>query len=780
MLKIFCRTIQQRCVGTIKGNTMASMKSEAPKPDADIGLSSGVSAASLSSLQANDDDEFDEDTPLGKSVMFASEDVSGSGELASSASGTAGLNNVIMQLRKVCNHPYLFMQDWPIDDDMVRTSGKFELLDRMLPKLKAAGHRVLMFSQMTQLMTILEKFFELKKFPYLRLDGSTMSDDREKRMYQFNDPNSPYFIFLLSTRAGGLGLNLATADTVFLFDSDWNPMMDAQAQDRAHRIGQKNEVRVFRLISTSPVEERILARATDKLNLTELVVEAGKFNKSGNDKGSDSQARKEMVEALLAEYSESREQCIAEDTEAGVITSESVVQDEDTLNAMMSLHDSELALYQKMDAEKAEQTARFWAMSPGGKAGLPIPPRLMPSDSLPQWIIDGHCWGNKYMKMFGPAVIEGDIVEPEGLYDTTASGRKRRLDGIVGSYSENMSDAQFDVFIGERKGKGTPSGNAASNPRSISTKGRGGRGGINAPSAASRKPSNSASRGRGRGRSGRGGPGRGAPTTGNAGQCSYHDEIMRTIKYWSLINSAGGSTGAGRGRGVRVRPGVIPMDITSDLIRISLVLRKIERADGSLLSFLFIDLPDAKHYPDYYEIIKNPISLKLITKKLRDAQYRTVSEITYDHDLLAANAALYNGPESPVTKDAVYVVSEWKRLIGALSIPDHLLVPVDTSTLPTFSTMLQLSEDGHDEDGDDNDEGNDEGNDDSSNGAALEDHMNPPDTDVMELDIMSEHSEGEETRPAKRLKPSLPMTGIGQTLSDVEAPGCGDRVTVDA
>jgi SNF2 family DNA or RNA helicase len=123
----------------------------------------------------------------------------------------SGLNNVWMQLRKVCNHPYLFLQDYLIDEDLIRCSGKFELLDRMLPKLKAAGHRVLMFSQMTQLMTILEQFFALRGLSYLRLDGGTTSEDREKRMYQFNDPDSPYFIFLLSTRAGGLGLNLATA-----------------------------------------------------------------------------------------------------------------------------------------------------------------------------------------------------------------------------------------------------------------------------------------------------------------------------------------------------------------------------------------------------------------------------------------------------------------------------------------------------------------------------------------------------------------------------------------
>ncbi len=130
-----------------------------------------------------------------------------------------GLNNVVMQLRKVCNHPLLFSQDgYHINDDIIRASGKVELLDRMLPKLKAAGHRVLMFTQMTKMMPILEDYFAYRGFSSLRLDGSTTADEREKRMYMFNAPDSPYFIFLLSTRAGGLGLNLATADTVIIFD----------------------------------------------------------------------------------------------------------------------------------------------------------------------------------------------------------------------------------------------------------------------------------------------------------------------------------------------------------------------------------------------------------------------------------------------------------------------------------------------------------------------------------------------------------------------------------
>ena len=171
----------------------------------------------------------------------------------------------------------------------------------MLPKLKAAGHRVLMFTQMTAVMTILEDYFAYRGYTSLRLDGSTPAEEREKRMYKFNAPDSPYFIFLLSTRAGGLGLNLTAANTVIIFDSDWNPMMDLQAQDRAHRIGQRSDVSVFRLITYSPVEEKILSRATEKLNMSELVVEAGQFDKRSVE-NDNSLERKKMMEVLLTDF----------------------------------------------------------------------------------------------------------------------------------------------------------------------------------------------------------------------------------------------------------------------------------------------------------------------------------------------------------------------------------------------------------------------------------------------------------------------------------------------
>jgi ATP-dependent helicase STH1/SNF2 len=136
---------------------------------------------------------------------------------------------------------------------------------------------------MTQIMNIMEDFLHYRGYKYLRLDGSTKADDRSSLLSVFNAPESPYFVFLLSTRAGGLGLNLQTADTVVIFDSDWNPHQDLQAQDRAHRIGQTKEVRIFRLITEKSVEEMILARANYKLDIDGKVIQAGKFDNRSTD-----------------------------------------------------------------------------------------------------------------------------------------------------------------------------------------------------------------------------------------------------------------------------------------------------------------------------------------------------------------------------------------------------------------------------------------------------------------------------------------------------------------
>ena len=213
-----------------------------------------------------------------------------------------------------------------------------------------------MFFQMTQIMNIMEDFLLLRGYQYLRLDGSTKADDRTQLLERFNsDPD--LFVFILSTRAGGLGLNLQVADTVIIYDSDWNPHQDLQAQDRAHRIGQTKEVRILRLITEKSIEESILARAQEKLDLDGKVIQAGRFdNKSTN----------EEREMLLRALFESREE--------GTDSDEEEEMDDDELNEILARNDDELVQFKKIDKERDRE-------SPYGK-GKSLP-RLIGEDELP-------------------------------------------------------------------------------------------------------------------------------------------------------------------------------------------------------------------------------------------------------------------------------------------------------------------------------------------------------------------------------------------------------------
>ncbi|XJO76806.1 hypothetical protein BDV3_007283 [Batrachochytrium dendrobatidis] len=191
------------------------------------------------------------------------------------------LQNIVMQLRKCCNHPYLFDGAEPgppytTDQHLVDNSGKMALLDKLLQHLKAQGSRVLLFSQMSRVLDILEDYCIWKEFDYCRLDGTTAHEDRINSIDEYNKPDSSKFIFLLTTRAGGLGINLATADIVIMYDNDWNPQVDLQAEDRAHRIGQKKQVVIFRFITENAIEEKVIDRATQKLRLDQLVIQQGR------------------------------------------------------------------------------------------------------------------------------------------------------------------------------------------------------------------------------------------------------------------------------------------------------------------------------------------------------------------------------------------------------------------------------------------------------------------------------------------------------------------------
>lgn len=213
------------------------------------------------------------------------------------------MTNIVMQLRKCCNHPFLL--EWPIDPTsnetvcdkrIIATSGKMLVLDRLCDRLKAGGHKVLIFSQFTTVLNILEDYCALKGYDYCRLDGSVPFAERREDMTRFNE-DKDCFAYLLSTRAGGLGINLTGADTVIIYDSDWNPQADLQAQDRCHRIGQTRKVMVYRLITANTIDQQILERAESKRMLEKLVINKNKF-KGNKEEANGKLSPKELLDLL--------------------------------------------------------------------------------------------------------------------------------------------------------------------------------------------------------------------------------------------------------------------------------------------------------------------------------------------------------------------------------------------------------------------------------------------------------------------------------------------------
>ncbi|XP_046842317.1 lymphoid-specific helicase-like [Xenia sp. Carnegie-2017] len=209
--------------------------------------------------------------------------------------------NLYVLLRKVCMHPYLLeypidpeTQDYRMDEELITSSGKTLLLDQMLPELKRRGHKVLLFSQWTKQLDILQDICYIRDYKYSRIDGDMKFAERQIQIENFNSDQN-VFIFLLSTRAGGLGLNLTAADTAIIYDSDWNPQMDLQAQDRCHRIGQTRPVIVYRLITANTIDEKIVEVARDKRRLEKMVIHKERFKGMRTDKALSS---KEIMHLL--------------------------------------------------------------------------------------------------------------------------------------------------------------------------------------------------------------------------------------------------------------------------------------------------------------------------------------------------------------------------------------------------------------------------------------------------------------------------------------------------
>ncbi|KAK6349608.1 hypothetical protein TWF696_005892 [Orbilia brochopaga] len=545
-----------------------------------------------------------------------------------------GLSNMLMQLRKICNHPFVFedveraISPGPLTNDLLwRSAGKFELLDRLLPKFFASNHRVLMFFQMTQIMNIMEDFLAYRGWKYMRLDGSTKADDRSALLKDFNAPNSDYLIFLLSTRAGGLGLNLQTADTVIIYDSDWNPHQDLQAQDRAHRIGQKNEVRILRLITSNSVEEKILSRAQYKLDIDGKVIQAGKFDNKSKDEERDALLRS-LLEVDENDKEDGDEQL-----------------DDDELNEVIARNDDELEMFRRFDKEREEN-------SPYGE-GKSLP-RLMDDAELPA------------------VYLQEDIgQEVEDIVPTGRGARERTQvkydDGLTEEQwldaIDDDEDTVEDAIKRKRDAQQKRAANKAKKAAAVSgpeeeeeeevvpeevvpvatpSKRKRGR----QPKAEKRKREEEVVEEQPKRKRTKGKNSNADPLTNR--ERSNLQDVMATV-HEKVIN--------------------LPEEEGSD--------RK--------CSEHFVVLPSKKLYPDYYKIIAKPISFDMIRKRIDREEYMSLNEFKDDFLTMFANAKLYNEEGSMVYEDAVAMEDEFRARIveeaGKYDIPVDLSNPADAPTL---------------------------------------------------------------------------------------------------
>jgi ATP-dependent helicase STH1/SNF2 len=541
------------------------------------------------------------------------------------------LNNTVMQLRKVCNHPYLFLERHPdlIDtlqkDDIVRVSGKFVLLDRILPKLRQSGHRVLLFSQMTGVLDIISDFLDLKKYPSLRLDGNVKAGERGQLVKDFNDKNSNYFVFLLSTRAGGLGLNLQSADTVIIFDSDWNPQQDLQAMARAHRIGQTKKVSVLRLVTSGTVEERIHEVAQKKQSEEARVIKAGLFNQK-----STHHDRHEMLQQLLKSKSE---------------VGEMDVPNDEQLNHIVARDENEFELFEKMDRERDEAERKYWE-----SLGKPVPARLMTEDELPDWLKS-----------------DDKVLEELEQEDVANFGRGKRSRGIVKYNVDRIpldSDDELDFGDGgdeildeedeedeeeeEKPKRGRGRKKAQSKKRKIED--------VESDSEQAEEEDDESGEGRSKRKR------RAATKARNEmqEQTKPKQKRGRKKKQESSDSDSSDTDIEEINRRYDLIEGQLPTDLQKRLYRIWRNLVTLN--DGTHnIALLFMTLPDPKFYADYYQLIKNPIAFDAIEQKIKSNQYPSIDAMAVDIMTLCQNAQSYNQEGSQVYNDSIMLMDAFQR-----------------------------------------------------------------------------------------------------------------------
>ncbi|CAJ0626337.1 9863_t:CDS:10 [Entrophospora sp. SA101] len=472
--------------------------------------------------------------------------------------GIKGLNNTIMQLRKICNHPFVFKE---VEKDINKSNSNNEYL-----------YRILVFFQMTTIMDIMQDYFEWRGYSFLRLD------DRTKLLGQFNAPASPYSIFMLSTRAGGLGLNLQTADTVIIFDSDWNPHQDLQAQDRAHRIGQKNEVKILRLISQKSIEENILARAQYKLDIDGKVIQAGKF-----DHKSTAQEREDYLIDEEREKIEEREWL---SSGSSSVRKGRLIEEHELPPLYLAEHEKIIK------AENVEEYGR----------GQRQRKEVLYDDGLTE---------DQYLKVSKddednegeePEVKEQEDVELKPKKSDARSIRKAKqkaTEGIHNNIQEELTTIEelknmkkrsrrkrVDVKIGDDE----DDNEIEENNRNVAS----------------------------------------------SSSSSSQKIIQKDFKKQMVDQSSS----------IKMKK-----VFHQCIVYLESFIDKSDEKPRKRAE-LFLDLPNRKEYPSYYKVIKKPVSLNLLRKRINRGHYKSYDEFSNDMTLMFDNARTFNEDGSEIYQDA--------------------------------------------------------------------------------------------------------------------------------
>ena len=469
---------------------------------------------------------------------------------------------------------------------------------------------------MTQVMDIMEDFLRMRDLKYMRLDGSTKAEDRTGMLKLFNAPGSDYFCFLLSTRAGGLGLNLQTADTVIIFDTDWNPHQDLQAQDRAHRIGQKNEVRILRLITTDSVEEVILERAMQKLDIDGKVIQAGKF---------DNKSTAEEQEAFLRSLLEN-ETHKDEDDQAEL--------DDEELNQILARSADEKIMFDQMDQERMAREKEE-ADAQGLKQ---TPPRLITQEELPEVFTEDIT-----EHLYTEPVAVGRIRERKKVYYDDGLTEEQWLQAV-----DDDNDSLEEAIRRKREARERRRRRKDDDVDEIDTL-------ENSEEPATPHEEEPAIPNGKRHKVKRKRTVQDETAEEAPESKSVEPEVKKPKLKIKLSLKKEGETPLkprqkGRPKGKKNGGSSEFLPVVEELI--GEMRQQVEPTDGHPRTAIFEKLPSKKLYPDYYALIQKPVAIETILKNCKKGAYPNFEEIKQDLQTMYDNARFYNEEGSWVYNDA--------------------------------------------------------------------------------------------------------------------------------